>query len=57
MSEAVDFALAAFWSTVSELYPEASTGDLYAEHEMPLVNAAIAAVAAWVELNVGAPSA
>jgi len=48
-------AFDAFWAVVAATYPEATTGDLSFEVDLPLQQAGVAALKEWVETNVPKP--
>jgi hypothetical protein len=52
LAEAVSLAEAAFYSALSELFPEASRGDVSPEDGERFMRAAAAAARTWVERNV-----
>lgn len=51
---AAEAALAAFWATVAERFPEITTGDLGPRTTVAIEDAAHDAVEAWVTLNLPA---
>jgi hypothetical protein len=51
IDDIIEEADAAFWSVITEYYPEISTGDLPIEAKMDLEDAQLKAVNTWLDFN------